>query len=306
MKFDKLGLVFTPKNICDWWYSHAMAPTAIYLPEKQVIRVYMGCWDSNGISRIGYIDVNPSNPLDIINKSDKPVLDIGKNGCFDENGVFPGHASIIKGKVHLHYTGFQLGQKIRHYNFGGLAISSDGQNFERISQAPVLDRKDEGLLVRAGASVILDDGTYRAVYSAGSEWTSAGGKERPTYDVFYQELSSPSTFFESGRKILRHRSATEHGLGRPQIICKQKKLYTFFTSRSLNMKYFFGVASSSDNGNNWERIDSLEGLKHSHNGFDSEMIYFPSVVSTETEDYLFYSGNNFGGGGLGVAKITEW
>ena len=82
----------------------------------------------------------------------------------------------------------------------------------------LLDRKDEGLLVRAGASVIHDEGTYRAVYSAGSEWVSAGGKDRPTYDVFYQELNTPCAFAEEGRRILTHRREIEHGLGRPQII----------------------------------------------------------------------------------------
>ena len=42
---------------------------------------------------------------------------------------------------------------------------------------------------------------------------------------------------------------------------------------------------------------------HSTDGFDSDMIYFPNVIETKYGIYLFYSGNNFGGGGLGVAKI---
>ena len=56
----------------------------------------------------------------------------------------------------MYYTGFQLGHKIRHYNFGGLAISKDGgDTFKRYSQAPIMDRADEGLFVRAGQSIEL-------------------------------------------------------------------------------------------------------------------------------------------------------
>ena len=43
---------------------------------------------------------------------------------FDDNGVFPGHVNLFSNKIFLYYTGFQLGKKVRHYNFGGLAISN--------------------------------------------------------------------------------------------------------------------------------------------------------------------------------------
>ena len=47
-------------------------------------------------------------------------------------------------KIYLYYTGFQTGVNVPHYNFGGLAISEDGENFKRVSSAPILDRSDEG------------------------------------------------------------------------------------------------------------------------------------------------------------------
>ena len=67
--------------------SHTMAPNALLINEE-TIRVFLGCWDRKQISRIGYIDVDATNPLKIIKISNKAVLDIGEDGTFDENGVF--------------------------------------------------------------------------------------------------------------------------------------------------------------------------------------------------------------------------
>ena len=44
MQFKKIGNIIKPKNINSWWSSHAMAPTAILI-DKEIIRVFIGCWD---------------------------------------------------------------------------------------------------------------------------------------------------------------------------------------------------------------------------------------------------------------------
>lgn len=307
MKFKKLGRILRPDHQNDWWKTHAMAPTAILL-DKHTIRIYMGCWDEEGISRIGHVDVDSSNPLSIKSISQEPDLDIGEDGCFDENGVFPGHVNVDNGKIYLHYTGFQLGHKIRHYNFGGLAISENRNpsNFKRYSKAPILDRADEGLFVRAGSSTLkVNDQEYYTVYSAGSGWEYVGGKPRPVYNVFIQRTEDGLTFKDEGKRIIEADLTVEHGLGRPQILRLNETYYVFYTRRMKNMKYFFGVAKSQDL-NNWERIDSeIEGIEHSKDDWDSEMIYFPNVIETPFGTYLFYSGNYFGQGGLGVAQIID-
>ena len=33
------------------------------------------------------------------------------------------------------------------------------------------------------------------------------------------------------------------------------------------------------------------------------MVYFPSVIEVKNKIYLFYSGNNFGESGVGIAEI---
>ena len=230
------------------------------------------------------------------------------NTHFDENGVFPGHVNFQNDGIFLHYTGFQLGHKIRHYNFGGLAIAEkDNLNeFVRYSQAPILDRTDEGLFVRAGISTLrLSPNSFATVYSAGSGWDDVGGKLRPVYDVLIQFTNDGVSFQKEGTKIVSADLSVEHGLGRPQIILLENVYYVFYTRRMKNMQYFFGVASSTDL-KNWSRLDDqIEGIEHSENDWDSKMIYFPNVLVTPYGTYMFYSGNNFGEGGLGVVKIID-
>lgn len=303
MRWEKLGLIYRRPPSTGWWHSHTMAPSAVLLDDEK-IRVFLGCWDKAGISRIGYIDVRADRPTEIIALSGQPVLEIGAPGTFDDNGVFPAHAAIVGDAVYLYYTGFQLGHKVRYFNFGGLAISRDHDNrFERVSQAPVLDRADEGLTVRAGQSVLLEDGVFHTVYSAGSGWSEVGGIMRPHYDVYYQASADGISYARTGRPILRQNTATEHGLGRPQLTRLGRRYAIFHTRRTLDFHYHFGLALSDDL-REWARSDHLIQLPHG-DGFDSEMVYFPSLLHVPHlgRYYLFYSGNQFGRDGLGVAEI---
>ncbi len=49
-----------------------------------------GVRDSQGIGRIKYIDAEEKNPSNVLYASDRPSLDIGNPGCFDDNGVILG------------------------------------------------------------------------------------------------------------------------------------------------------------------------------------------------------------------------
>lgn len=301
--WQKLGQVYHRQREAGWWHSHTMAPSAICLNDE-VIRVFLGCWDSAGISRIGYVDVSAERPNEVLAVSPKPVVDIGRPGCFDDNGVFPGHATRVGDTIYLYYTGFQLGEKIRYFNFGGLALSRDGgQSFTRVSEAPILDRADEGLSVRAGQSILHESGAFHTVYSAGSDWVNVGGYLRPTYDVYYQSSPDGLAYQRSGQRIVTHDASVEHGLGRPQLVRLGERYVVFYTRRTLDMKYHFGL-SLSDDLQHWERADHLASIVHG-TGFDSEMVYFPSLVSVPGSGrrFLFYAGNGFGRDGLGVAEL---
>ena len=257
LSFEKIGFVFKPNGEREWWQSRCMAPVPIML-NKETIRVYMGCWDRHEISRIGYIDVSSQDPTKVLGVAEKPVLDIGRPGMFDDNGVFPAHAYIHQGEILFYYTGFQLSDKVRYLNYGGLATTSvsNPDHMIRVSEVPILDRSDEGLYVRAGQSVIHEDGVFKSVYSAGSKWIELEGKLRPCYDICYTESTSYQEFPRTGKLILTNDESVEHGLGRPQLVKLKGRYYVFYTRRRLGMDYYFGVAGSTD-CQHWERLDHL-------------------------------------------------
>ncbi len=128
MKWEKKGLIYQSPEDNSWRDNSALTPTA-FLLDTNIIRVYASFRDTQGVGRIGYIDVNANNPSDVLKISDKPVLDIGKDGMFDDNGVILGDLIRVDNKIYMYYVGFQLVKKSKFLAYSGLAISEDnGEN----------------------------------------------------------------------------------------------------------------------------------------------------------------------------------
>ena len=151
MRWTKLGLVYGPDGSMPWAKSHAMIPTPFRLSEH-VIRVFVTFCDDMGIGRPGYVDVSARDPLMVLGVSQEPLLDLGRPGTFDENGLLVCCVTDVgDGRMHMYYVGFELGTKIRYRLLTGLAISNDGGNsFTRYAQTPILERSPEELFFRCG------------------------------------------------------------------------------------------------------------------------------------------------------------
>ena len=128
IKWEKKGMIYTPSlKTGDWLYSSALTPAPILL-NSDVIRVYFGARDREGVSRIGYVDLNADNPSDILSLSKAPALDVGQPGCFDDNGVILGDLVKDGETLRMYYVGFQKVEKVKFLAFSGLAISYDHGN----------------------------------------------------------------------------------------------------------------------------------------------------------------------------------
>jgi predicted GH43/DUF377 family glycosyl hydrolase len=302
MEWIKKGLIYGPDGSLNWAKNSALQPTPILL-NQDVIRVFVGLRDENGVSRVGYVDLNAENPSIVIGVSQKPVLDIGQPGTFDENGVVP--CAVVKrdGKIFMYYAGYQLGQKVRFYVFSGLAISSDnGDSFNRYSKVPVLERSDEGLFFRAIHSILYDDDRWKIWYGAGSEYLQGKNKTLPVYNIRYLESSDGINFPNIGQIVLDITN-DEHRVGRPNVI-KGKGIYKMYYCKGTETTpYVLGYAESDD-GIKWIRKDTELNLNMSQSGWDSSMIAYPSVLRCKNKTYLFYNGNDYGKVGFGYALFV--
>lgn len=303
MKWVKKGLIYRPQGEASWKQHTALTPTPLLINEN-VIRIYAGFRDADGVSRIGYVDVSKSNPLHIIKVSEQPVLDVGRKGHFDDNGVILGDLVRDGDLIRLYYVGFQKVEKVKFLAFSGLAISSDnGETFERFSEAPILDRSDEGLFIRAIHSVLQENGVWKFWYSTGSQWQCINDIPYPCYEIRYCESSDGVTFPKESTICIKP-EGDEYRIGRPRVYRLADKYQMFYTKGNLKQEYLPGYAESED-GILWNRMDNQVGLSVSPSGWDSQTLCYPALLHAEQSTYLFYNGNNMGRDGFGYATLES-
>lgn len=303
MQWNKQGLIYCPNGLENEWINNtALTPTP-YLLNDDVIRIYCGFRDVNGLSRIGYADVAAENPSKIITISKQPVIELGKNGCFDDNGMILGDIVNVDGNIYMYYVAFQMVAKIKFYAFSGLAISHDGGNtFQRVKVTPVMDRTEEGIFGRCIHSVIKENNKFRVWYSVIYDWTYINGIPYPSYDIKYIESDDGIHFGDEGIQCIRC-NEKEYRIGRPRVRKINDKLYEMrYTSDTYDKQYISGYAESED-GIHWIRKDSESAIYKSNHGFDSEMACYPAIITTKYGTYMFYDGNGMGKAGFGYAKL---
>jgi len=235
------------------------------------------------------------------------LLNLGRPGCFDDNGVVP--TSVVRaadGTIHLYYVGFELCRGIRYRLFTGLATSADdGATFRRHGAVPVLDRSAEELLFRCGPHVRREEGRFRMWYVAGSEWTEVDGKQVPVYDIRYAESADGIAWPEAGVPLVRTTGAGEHGLGRPWVVrhAGEERLTLSVRDRALG-GYRLGCTVRNASGR-YVRDDGLVGLSPAPSGFDDRTLAYLATAETPAGLLGFYNGNDFGREGIGVVRLRD-
>jgi predicted GH43/DUF377 family glycosyl hydrolase len=305
MQWRKMGRVYAPDGSRPWATKHAFPPTPHWMADG-TLRLYVAFCDADTVGRLGYVDVDPADPRTVLAVSEEPLLDVGSPGAFDENGVVPTSIVPVGNALYLYYVGFQLGQKVRYYQFQGLAVSRDGgESFTRHGRVPILDRSDTELLNRTSGFVLREDGLFKLWYVGGSEWTVVNGKPLPVYSIKYLESADGITWAREGRPCIDFKDADEHALGRPYVVRTGGLYRMWYSIRSRSKGYRLGYAESGD-GRGWVRKDDEVGIDVSADGWDSQMVGYPAVVQYRDKTYLFYNGNSCGQTGFGYAVLERW
>lgn len=302
----KRGVVWSPDGNNWWARSHATCPTPVWL-EDGTLRIYIQCRDDKNIGRVGYVDVDPDNPLNVLRIAESPVLDVGEPGCFDDNGIL--QTSIIhcnKGCLWMYYVGFELGQRIRYRLLTGLAISDDGGNtFQRLQRNPILERSDKEPYFRGGPYVLKEGEHYRMWYVGGGSWVKVNGKLMPVYDIRHIKSNDGINWPSQGEVVLPLTDSNEHGFGRPYVVKTNGAYQMYYSIRKIKPNtYRLGYAESA-NGIVWARKDKELRLDVSSRGWDSESIEYSAVVECGGKVWMFYNGNDFGATGFGLAELAE-
>lgn len=298
MSWEKIGQFVVSEWKRDWFFGFALQPTPLVLEDR--VRVYCGFRDEVGISRIGYVDLDKDNPAKILGVSDKPVMDIGRPGAFDDNGLVPSAVVNCEDRILLYYAGYQIPKHVRFMVFGGLAISKDrGNSFFRYSEVPVLDRTKNEMLFRVPHSVFVVDGKINVFYGGGSEFQTGKSKSLPVYDIRHMRSDSYEQFPTQGSVVLEC-TGDEHRLGRPYVTRTGRHYEMYFGFGTESQPYWLTKAESSDLIN-WERSKEIISPKGPIMN-DDQMQAYPSVFQIEGNRFLLYNGNEYGKYGFVICK----
>ena len=301
MRWRKLGRVYGPDGSLSWARHTALTPTP-WLRDDETIRVFAGFRDEAGISRIGWVDLNSRNPLEVKGFSVSPVLDTGRPGAFDDNGVILGDLINVDNELFMYYVGFQLVAKAKFLAFTGLAVSTDGgDSFVRVSDAPVLDRCHGGLYIRAIHSIMREGDHFRVWYALDDGWEIINGIPYPRYHIRTLTSDDGRNFSGIGELCL-DATGSEYRIGRPRVFRLDDRFIMHFTAGTIEGGYMAGYAESRD-GVQWTRDDSRLGIGLSPDGWDSRHLCYPAVITCHDKTYMFYNGNDMGRDGFGCAEL---
>ncbi|WP_431792884.1 hypothetical protein I0K01_19385 [Xanthomonas oryzae pv. oryzae] len=302
--WNKRGLVFdvARDGVGGWMHHAALTPTPHRL-SAQVLRVYAGFRDAQGVSRIGYVDVRADAPTQIVGVSRQPVLDIGRDGCFDDNGMILGDVVAGPDGLYMFYVGFQRVAKAKFLAFTGLAVSSDrGESFQRRQETPLLDRAPGRSTIAAVHSARYEGGHWRLWYAVGDDWETIGGQPYPRYHIRYAQTDDLRCIPIHDAMCLRPQG-NEYRIGRPRVYRLGKRYLMYFTRGDIHGGYVPGIAFSDD-GVRWERDDSQLGLALSDDGWDAQTLCYPALIQHGERVLMFYNGNAMGHAGFGLADAA--
>ena len=311
MKWKKLGYSLElAKHKKEWQVSHAMMP--VVLEKKDTLRVYYTTRHVDGQSRITYYDVDKINPIIILYIHDKPLLEVGEIGTFDDCGTVATFIIRDENKIYLYYNGYNVRNTVPWSNSIGLAVShDDGDTFTKVFKGPIMDRYKQDAYFTITPWIIKNNGTWYMWYTSGTGWIKVNERKEPLYDLKYAK-SSNGIDWAREFVIVVPQSNKEESIARATILQNGDKLSMWFIYRGSrdfrdgNDSYRIGFAEGNLNEpDKWTRNDALSGITPGPEEYDNSMQSYPFVIKLENRTFMFYNGNGFGANGILFAELTE-
>jgi predicted GH43/DUF377 family glycosyl hydrolase len=293
----KVGLIFKPDTRLSWMKTHAWVPTPIQL-NGNIFRIFFSGRNHENLSQTGFFDFDIISKK-IVNTSSEPVLKLGSLGLFDDSLAIG--CSIVDHEDHLYmyYVGWTQTKKTRYLPQIGLAVSNDnGASFNKYSLAPIIPRQNSDPYGMASPFVLKVGAKWRMWYASYRKWELRDGASWPKYEIRTALSEDGINWTLNDATCLG--SESEEAVARPWVVFDNNLFKMWYAYRKNYETYRIGYAESKD-GVTWSRLDNSVGIDVSPNGFDSEMLEYPSVIRFNDSEYMFYNGNEFGLKGIGLA-----
>ena len=303
--WKKRGRIFNRENGI-FFKSHSSRVVPYYRSNGD-LRLFFSSRCADDIMHPTFVDVNPDDPAQIVGTSENSLLALGQPGSFDDSGITLGSICNVNSDCFVYYTGW----KRRRYSVTfelsiGLArLLDDGERLEKVFAGPIIAQDRHHPLLAAGPYVIPVGDHFKMWYCSGTAWRQYAHGAEPIYTVYSAKSGDGINWQQDppGREIIPYMFEGEV-ISAPVVYPAEYGYVMYYSHRGsadhLSKRYSIGAAVSID-GINWDRRDAEVGLTESKEGWDSEMMCYPAVVSHRDNTYMFYSGNGVGRGGIGYA-----
>jgi hypothetical protein len=300
MPWRRLGPLSLDVSTAPWAATHAALPIVDRLDDGR-FAVYLSLRDGQGRARIGRTTLSMLAAPSLAPLDPEPVLDLGALGAFDDSGVTSSCIARSNGRQFLFYTGWSRGVTVPFYLSAGVAVS-DGGPFQRLSQAPLLDRNPVDPYLTASPFVLVERTAWRMWYVSATGWRRDAAVPRHFYHIRYAESPDGITWQRSGDVCIDYASDDEHAFARPCVVHDNGVYRMWYAFRGS--RYHIGYAESRD-GVAWTRHDAEQGLDPAESGWDSSMVEYPFVFNHDGRRFMMYNGNDYGKTGVGLAVWEE-
>lgn len=313
-RWKKLGKVFTPQAVTgrDWLVEFAQAPASLLFDKH--LRIYFSCRppaDANGqyVSYSAYVDLDRADPFKVLQVAERPILELGALGAFDEFGTYPVSVARDGATVRAYYAGWTRCESVPFNVAIGMATSRDGgRTFTKLGPGPVLSYSPDEPFVLSGPKVRRFADQWQLWYIAGRKWKLVQDRPEPVYKIRMATSPDGLRWTKLNRDLIPSCVEEDEAQASPDVFHANGKFHMFFCYRyssdfrGRDRGYRIGYASSM-NMVDWERDDSKAGIDVSAEGWDAEMISYPHVFAMDGGIYMAYLGNQVGRHGFGLAVL---
>lgn len=311
MEWTKKGFIYNTAGNHDWNRTYACGPTVLVVSDK-IWRIYFDSRDDYNHSRPTYIEVEAGNPKNILYVHDRPLLDLGKIGTFDDSGITVSTIIRVGDEIWMYYLGWTVRNTISYHNSTGLAISKDGgKTFTKFSEGPLLSPNRHHPYCNGAVDVMKDGDVFRMWYTHFVEWRVYNKHPEPLYNIAYAESKNGYDWDRPDLISVDFANGQKGGIARPSVIKENGVYRMWYTYRGASdyrtnkaNSYRIGYAESVD-GKHFKRMDDRFTLQPSDTGWDSIMMTYPFVIKHNGKYFMFYNGNGFGESGFGYAVGEE-
>lgn len=245
-----------------------------------------------------------------------PIIDIGKDGFFDDDWCVLPCVHKINGKWHLYYTGkAKKGDGLQAFGGIGLATSDDLFNWKKYSSHPVL--RGDGFQqwpnnkgIAGGGSIIsIPQNDGRVLYRMHFTLTTGSPSKDLLVDQAKQSVVAHSydgIHWVDKRVVLQPRLEADYenaGVTGFKVWKTKKQWRAIYPAIGTKFGAYAICEAVSKDGLNWERGMPGDNLSMAPGSasWENEMVEYPHIVRQGNKLRMFYCGNGYGKTGIGMA-----